>query len=177
MNPADLKGSDVITGGETAETDTSRINAIGLDVDTEIDVGVVLVVIVGSGDGFECIDISEGFDLIVFKLEPCFSADALVEAGPGVCESDCGLDPVVRGGHLACLTVRVAIDGVLQAFVLVGTHYNWEMSVILILQEPEPIDKGNVVIARVEDERISEVVVGVGEDLPVVSCGQFNGSI
>ncbi len=77
---------------------------------------------------------------------------------------------------MTCLPVGVAIHSVLQAFVLVGTHDHGEMSIILVLQEPEPIDEGNVVIARVEDEGITEIVVGVSENLPVVSCGQFDGS-
>lgn len=86
MDPADLEGSDIVVAGEAAQTDTPGIDIVGLDVDTEVKVGVVLVIVVGSGDCFEGINVSEGFDFVVFKLEPSLGAGALVEVWPGECQ-------------------------------------------------------------------------------------------
>ena len=71
MDPADFECSDVVITGEASEVNSSRINTIGFDVNTEIDVGIVLIIVVRGGDIFECADVSESFNLIVLPFEPC----------------------------------------------------------------------------------------------------------
>ncbi len=68
MDPCDFVGPGIIICGEGSESDGSRINVISFYVDTKVDIGVVLVVVVGSSYGLEGADISQGLHLVVLPF-------------------------------------------------------------------------------------------------------------
>jgi hypothetical protein len=68
MDPCDLVGPGIVICWEGSESDRSRINIISFYINTKVDIGVVLVIVVGSGYGLQCADISQGLHLVVLPF-------------------------------------------------------------------------------------------------------------
>ncbi len=134
MNPAEFKSSDIIICWEASQINSSVINIIGFNINTEVYVWVILIVIVRSWNGFKSINISKGLNCIIFPFNPSLISSWLIEIRPIIIKSHCALYKSIWTTYWSCLSISTSINCIIQSFIFIWSDNNWIMSVCLILQ-------------------------------------------
>ncbi len=171
MDPWDLVCTNVVIGRETAQTDSPVVCVRVLYVNAEVDVGVVLVVVVGGGDGLECNDIGQCFNLVVLQLQPSLWPWTLVEVRPGIRQTHRTLHVIVRCRHISCLPVRLTVSCPFQSLILIWSNQVRVMHTVLVFQQSELVQIRNVTCSWwVQNQRVTQIVPCTRCHCSVVCC-------
>lgn len=149
MYPTESEGPDIVTGGERGQWHKPVINTILFDIDTQIDIGIVLIGVITCAYGFKIVDISQSCHLAILPLQPRFRPWPLIIPGPFPGQGHCTLHVAIGQIDPTWLSIGVTVPCVLLPFILVRCHNNRIVGVVLVLEQTETVEEGDGVVVGV----------------------------